>query len=206
MLLRIHPDNPSERQIKAVIDCLNNDGVIIYPTDTVYGLACNIYKPRAIERIARIRGIPIEKANFSFICHDLSNLSEYTRPIGNNIYKLMKKTLPGPYTFILEANNNVPRIFHSRKKTIGIRVPDNNIPLEIVKMLGNPIMSTSIHDEDEIIEYTTDPEIIHEKYHKLVDIVVDGGYGDIEASTVIDCTGETPSLIRLGKGPWEENS
>jgi len=204
MLVKIYPQNPAERQLKTVVDCLNNNGVIIYPTDTVYGLACNIYKPKAIERIARIKGINIEKANFSFICHDLSNLSEYTKPIPNHIYRLMRAALPGPFTFILEANNNVPKIFHSKKRTIGIRVPANNIAREMVRMLGNPVMSTSIHDEDVIVEYTTDPELIHENFYKLVDIVIDGGYGDNEASTVIDCTSGEAEIIRQGKGVIED--
>ncbi|HNW70112.1 MAG TPA: L-threonylcarbamoyladenylate synthase [Bacteroidales bacterium] len=200
MLLKIHPQNPSERQMKMAVDCLAGGGIIIYPTDTVYGLACDIYKPKALERIARIKSINLEKANFSFICYDLSTLSEYTKAIPNQVYKLMRKTLPGPFTYILEANNNVPKIFHSKKRTIGIRVPGNNIARELVRMLGNPIASTSIRDEDEIIEYTTDPELIHEKFQKLVDIVIDGGYGDNEASTVIDCTSGEPELVRQGKG------
>lgn len=204
MLIKIYPQNPSERQMKMVVDCLADGGVIIYPTDTVYGLACDIYKPKALERIARLKSINLEKANFSFICYDLSNLSEYTKPISNPVYKLMRKTLPGPFTFILEANNNVPKIFHSKKRTIGIRVPDNNISRELVRMLGNPIASTSIHDEDEIIEYTTDPELIHEKFQKMVDIVIDGGFGDNEASTVVDCTSGEPLLIRQGKGIIED--
>jgi tRNA threonylcarbamoyl adenosine modification protein (Sua5/YciO/YrdC/YwlC family) len=204
MLIKIYPQNPSERQLKTVIDCLNDSGIVIYPTDTVYGLACNIYKPKAIERIARLKGISMEKANFSFICYDLSNLSEYCKPIPNNVYRLMRKALPGPFTFILEANNNVPKIFHSKKRTIGIRVPDNNIAREMVRMLGNPIMSTSIHDDDVIVEYTTDPELIHENFVKLVDMVIDGGYGDNEASTVVDCTSGEAVLVRQGKGILEE--
>ncbi|MEI6853142.1 MAG: L-threonylcarbamoyladenylate synthase [Bacteroidota bacterium] len=204
MLIKIYPQNPNEKHLNTVIECLNNSGIVIYPTDTVYGLGCNIYKPKAIERIARMKGISMEKANFSFICHDLSNLSEYCKPIPNNIYRLMRKALPGPFTFILEANNNVPKIFHSKKKTIGIRVPDNNIVREMVRLLGNPIMSTSIHDDDVIVEYTTDPELIHENFIKLVDIVVDGGYGDNEASTVVDCTSGEAVLVRQGKGILED--
>lgn len=204
MLLMIHPDNPGERNLRIVIECLENDGVIIYPTDTVYGMGCSINSQKALDRIARIKGIKLEKANFSFICNDLSHLSQYSKAIPNHIYKIMKKALPGPYTFIINANNNVPRIFHSKKKTVGIRVPDNNIPREIVRMLGCPIVSTSIRDEDSILEYTTDPELIHEKYERVVDIVIDGGYGDNEASTVIDCTTEEPELIRQGKGPVDD--
>jgi tRNA threonylcarbamoyl adenosine modification protein (Sua5/YciO/YrdC/YwlC family) len=200
MLLKIYPENPGERQIRTVVECLNDGGIIIYPTDTVYGMGCDIFKSKAIERIAQIKGIKAEKANFSFICNDLSQLADYTRPIGNDVFKLMKKNLPGPFTFILNASNNVPKYIQSKKKTVGIRIPDNNIPLEIVRELGHPIMSTSIHDDDEILEYTTDPELIYEKYKNLVDIVIDGGYGDNEPSTIIDCTDYEPVIIREGKG------
>jgi tRNA threonylcarbamoyl adenosine modification protein (Sua5/YciO/YrdC/YwlC family) len=200
MLLRIYPENPSSKQIRTVVECLLDGGVIIYPTDTVYGMGCDIFKSKAIERIAQIKGIKAEKANFSFICSDLSQLSDYTRPITNDVFKLMKKNLPGPFTFILNASNSVPKLIQSKKKTVGIRIPGNNIPLEIVNELGHPIMSTSIHDDDEILEYTTDPELIYEKYKNLVDIVIDGGFGDNEASTIIDCTGAEPLIIREGKG------
>lgn len=200
MLLSIHPDNPSERLINEVVDVLRKGGVIIYPSDTVYAMGCDITKPKAIERIAQIKGIRKEKANFSFVVCDLSHLSDFTRPIPNHIYKIMKRAFPGPYTFILNANNNVPHLLQSNKKTVGIRVPDNKIPVEIVRLLGNPIITTSIHDEDELIEYTTDPELIYEKYMNLVDIVIDGGYGGNVASTVIDCTSEVPVLVREGKG------
>lgn len=200
MLLRIHPENPSHRQITTVVECLKDGGVIIFPTDTIYALGCDIYKTKALDRVAQIKGIRIEKANFSFLCSDLSQLSDFTKPINNEVFKLMKRTLPGPYTYILNANNNVPRLFQSKKKTLGIRVPDNNIVSEIIRQLGNPITSSSIHDEDEIIEYTTDPELIYEKYEKLVDIVIDGGYGDNEASTIIDCTGDEIVVVREGKG------
>ncbi len=200
MLIRIHPEDPSARQIKMVVECLNEGGVVIFPTDTIYGLGCDIFQGKAIERIARIKGIKKEKANFSFICHDLSHLADYTRPLNNSVYKLMKASLPGPYTFILNANSNVPKIFQSKKKTVGIRVPDNRIPIEIVRELGHPIMTTSVYDEDEIIEYSTDPELIHEKFKDLVDMVVDGGYGDNQPSTILDCTGEEVFVIREGKG------
>lgn len=183
-----------------VVECLNDGGIIIYPTDTVYGLGCDIFKSKAVERIALLKGIKADKANFSFICDDLSQLSDFAKPIPNNIFKLMKNNLPGPYTFILNASSNVPKLIQSKKKTVGIRIPDNNIPIEIVRELGHPIMSSSIHDEDEILEYTTDPELIYEKYNKLVDIVIDGGFGDNEASTVIDCTTDIPQVIREGKG------
>ncbi len=200
MLLKIHPENPSPRQIKTVIECLNDGGVIIFPTDTIYALGCDIYKSRAIDRVAQIKGIKKEKANFSFICSDLSQLSDFTKPISNEVFKLMRKTLPGPYTYILRANNNVPKIFQSKKKTVGIRIPDNNIPVEIIRELGNPLLSTSIHDEDEIIEYSTDPELIYEKYKNMVDIVIAGGHGDNNPSTIIDCTGDEIVIVREGKG------
>lgn len=200
MLLKIYPQNPSARQIDRVVECLRDGGIVIYPTDTIYGLGCDIYHNKAIDKIAKIKGIKKEKANFSFICNNLSQLSDFTRPIDNSVFKLMKNLLPGPYTFILNANNNVPKIFQSKKKTIGIRVPDNNIIKEIVEGLGNPLISTSIHDEDEILEYTTDPELIYEKYKSIVDIVIDGGYGDNEPSTIIDCTGKEIFVVRKGKG------
>ncbi|MCF8298928.1 MAG: threonylcarbamoyl-AMP synthase [Saprospiraceae bacterium] len=200
MLLKLYPDNIAFRQLKIVTECLADGGVIIYPTDTVYGLGANIYRPKAIDRIAKIKGIKAEKANFSFICYDLSHISDFTKPISNPIYKMMKKSLPGPFTFILPANSNVPKLVQSKKKTVGIRVPDNIISREIVKELGNPIMSTSIYDDDEILEYTTDPELIYEKYGDRVDIVIDGGYGDNEPSTVIDCTTDEYFIIRQGKG------
>ena len=200
MLLKIHPENPSPRQIKTVVDCLQDGGVIIYPTDTIYGIGCNIFASKAVDRVAKIKGIRKEKANFSFICHDLSHISDFTRPFNNSVYKLMKSSLPGPFTYILNGNNNVPKIFQSKKKTVGIRIPDNKILLEIIKELGHPIMSTSVHDDDEIIEYTTDPELIYERYKDLVDIVIDGGFGDNEPSTIIDCTSDEILILREGKG------
>lgn len=200
MLLRIYEENPNDREIQKVVEVLRQGGVIIYPTDTVYGLGCDINQPKAIARVARIRGINLEKANFSFICHDLSNIADYTKQLSNDVFKLMKRNLPGPFTFILEANNKVPKIFKSKKKTVGIRVPDNDIVREIVRQLGNPIMSTSIHDEDEVIEYTTDPELIDEKYEDKVDLVIHGGYGGNEASTVVDCSSDAFEIVREGKG------
>ena len=200
MLLRIHPDNPSERQIRMVVECLRDGGIVIYPTDTIYGIGCDIFKVKSVERIAELRGLKPGKTTFSFICHDLSQLSEYTRPIENPVFKVMKANLPGPFTFILNASNNVPRHIQSKRKTVGIRIPDNQIPLEIVRQLGNPIMSTSVHDDDEIIEYTTDPELIYEKFQDLVDIVIDGGYGGNIPSTVVDCTTGDIEVIREGKG------
>ncbi len=200
MLLEIHPDNPDPRKIKVVIECLNDGGIIVYPTDTVYSFGCHINKHKAIERVARLKNIKPEKANFSIVCYDLSHLSAYSKAVNNQTYKIMRRAFPGPYTFILNASSQVPRIFKSRKKTIGIRVPDNNIARTIVNELGLPIIASSVHDEDEILEYTTDPSLIHEKYEKLVDIVIDGGAGNLEASTIIDCTGADPEIIREGIG------
>ena len=200
MLLKVHPENPSQRQILKVCEVIRKGGVVVYPTDTVYALGCDIYNTRAVDRIARLKGTRVNKADFSFIFSDLSQLSDYTRLVSNSVFKLMKAYLPGPYTFILPARNNIPRIFHSKKKTIGIRIPDNNIPLEIVRELGHPIMTTSIHDEDELIEYTTDPVLIWDKFKDEVDAVINGGYGNNEASTVIDCTNEEPVILRLGIG------
>lgn len=197
--IKLYEENPSEREIKRIVKILKNDGVIIYPTDTVYGLGCDITSNRALERVAQLRGVKLEKANFSFICEDLSNLSDYVRQIDTPTFKLLKRALPGPYTFILPGNNNLPTVF-KKKKTVGIRVPDNSIAQAIVRELGNPIISTSIRDEDEVIEYTTDPELILEKWGKLVDAVVDGGYGGNIPSTVIDLTEGEPVLIREGKG------
>lgn len=203
MLIKIYPENPNERAIDQVVEVLRKGGLIIYPTDTIYGLGCDITNPKAIEKICRIRGIKPEKANFSFICHDLSHISDFIKPIDNTTFRVLKKALPGPFTFIFNANNNVPKLLSSNKKTVGIRVPDNNIARCIVKELGNPILSTSIKDDDELIEYSTDPELIHEKYQDLVDLVIDGGYGDNEASTVIDCTNGEFEIIREGKGDIE---
>ena len=203
MFLKIYPENPNPREIRKVVDCLQNGGIIIYPTDTIYGLGCDIFKPKAVERITEILGDSKKKSAMTFICHDLSNLSDYTKPIANNIFKVMKRTLPGAFTFILEANNNVPKIVQSNKKTVGIRVPDNNIIREIVRELGHPILSTSVKDDDEVVEYTTDPELIYEKYENLVDVVIDGGYGDNVPSTVVDCTSGEIEIVREGKGDVE---
>ncbi|OUR90863.1 threonylcarbamoyl-AMP synthase [Flavobacteriales bacterium 34_180_T64] len=198
-IIRLYEENPNPRDIKKVIDVLKSGGLIIYPTDTVYGLGCDITKTKALEKVARIKGVKLEKANFSFICHDLSNLSDYVKQIETSTFKILKRALPGPYTFILPGAKSLPHPFKKRK-TVGIRVPDNNIALEIVKQLGNPIISTSIYDEDEILEYTTDPELILEKWDNLVDLVIDGGYGDNEPSTVIDLSDGEPFVIREGKG------
>ena len=200
MLIRLYDENPNLKDVLKVVEILRDGGVIIYPTDTIYGIGCDITKPKAVERVARIKNVKPEKADFSFIFYDLSNISDYCKPIPNGIFKLMKKHLPGPFTFILSANSNIPKLFRSTKKSIGIRIPQNNIIREIVKELGNPILSTSVHDEDTIIEYTTDPELIHEKYGDLVDLVIDGGFGGNIPSTVIDCIGNEPVITRFGKG------
>jgi tRNA threonylcarbamoyl adenosine modification protein (Sua5/YciO/YrdC/YwlC family) len=198
-LIKIYPENPNEKEIDKVVKVLKDGGLIIYPTDTVYGLGCDITNTKALEKIAKIKGIKLEKANFSFVCSDLKNLSDYVRQIDTPTFKILKRALPGAYTFILPGNNNLPKEF-KKKTTVGIRVPDNNIALEIVRKLGNPIVSTSIYDEDEVLEYTTDPELIFEKWQNLVDIVIDGGYGDNQASTVIDLSDGEPVIIREGKG------
>jgi tRNA threonylcarbamoyl adenosine modification protein (Sua5/YciO/YrdC/YwlC family) len=197
--IKIYENKPNEAAIAKVVKVLRDGGLIIYPTDTVYGLGCDITNTKALERIAKIKGIKLEKANFSFICHDLSNLSDYVRQIDTPTFKILKRALPGPYTFILPGNNNLPKEF-KKKTTVGIRVPDNSIALEIVKLLENPIVSTSIRDEDDVIEYTTDPELIFEKWQNLVDLVIDGGYGDNVGSTIIDLSGDEPIVVREGKG------
>jgi tRNA threonylcarbamoyl adenosine modification protein (Sua5/YciO/YrdC/YwlC family) len=204
MLIKIYPENPNEKVIQQVVDVLTKGGIIIYPTDTVYGMGCDISNSKAIEKICKIRGIKPEKANFSFICYDLSHISDFTRQIDNETYRVIKKALPGPFTFIFNANKNVPKLLSSNKKTVGIRVPDNTIARAIVKMLGNPIISTSIHDDDEIIEYSTDPELIYEKYQDIVDLVIDGGYGDNEPSTIVDCSEGDFEIIRQGKGDLDQ--
>ena len=197
--LKIYEDKPNEAAIKKVVDVLRNGGLVIYPTDTVYGLGCDITNTKALERIAKIKGIKLEKANFSFICSDLSNLSDYVKQLDTATFKILKRALPGPYTFILPGNSSLPKEF-KKKTTVGIRVPDNNIVIDIVRMLGNPIVSTSIYDDDAVLEYSTDPELIFEKWQNLVDVVIDGGYGDNLASTIIDLTGHEPVVVREGKG------
>lgn len=203
MLLKIYDNNPNERHIQQVVDTLRKGGVIIYPTDTIYGLGCDINNHRAIERVCEIRGINPEKARLSFICHDLTDIAQYTKPFDTSTFRVLKKALPGPFTFIFNASNQVPKLLSSKKKTVGIRVPNNNIAREIVRGLGNPIVSASIRDEDEIMEYATDPELIYEKFRDLVDIVIDGGYGDFVPSTVVDLTGGDFEVIREGKGDIE---
>ncbi|MFA6127764.1 MAG: L-threonylcarbamoyladenylate synthase [Bacteroidales bacterium] len=200
MLRKIYPENPNPKEIDRVVEILKDGGVIIYPTDTVYGLGCDITKSKAIERVAQIKGMRPDKTNFSFIVYDLSHLADFTKPIDNQIYKLMKRNLPGPFTFILEANNNVPKILKSKKKTVGIRIPDNPIILEIIRVLGNPILTTSVHSGDVILDYTTDPELIHEDMGDQVDLVIDGGFGNNIPSTIVDCTGPEITIIRQGMG------
>jgi tRNA threonylcarbamoyl adenosine modification protein (Sua5/YciO/YrdC/YwlC family) len=203
MLIHLHPDNPQPRNIKTVVDCLRSGGVIIYPTDTIYGIGCDIYNQQAIERICRIKGIQPKDANFSFICRDLSHLSDYARNIDTPVFRLLKKALPGPYTFILEATKEVPKLLKTKKDTVGIRVPDHIICQTIIQELGHPIMSASL-PMDEDVEYFTDPEIIHDIFEKQVDMVIDSGIGNMLASTIIDCTSDSPQLVREGAGSWEE--
>lgn len=197
--IKIYPENPNEKEIERAVKVLKEGGLIIYPTDTVYGLGCDITNSRALEKIAKLKGIKLDKANFSFVCHNISDISGYIKQIDTATFKILKKCLPGPYTFILPGNNDLPREF-KKKKTVGIRVPDNSIALAIVQKLGNPIVSTSIYDEDELLEYTTDPELIFEKWQNKVDLIIDGGYGDNQASTIIDLSGNEPEVLREGKG------
>ena len=198
MLIKIYPENPNPREIDKVIDVLRDGGLVIYPTDTVYAIGCDALNVRAVEKICQMKGINPQKSNLSIICYDLSNLSEYAK-VSNTAFKLMKKNLPGPFTFILPTSSELPKIYKNRKE-VGIRVPDNNIIRTLVKELGNPILTMSVHDDDDVIEYSTDPELIHEKYENTVDIVIDGGYGGFEASTVVDCTTHDFEIVRQGKG------
>ena len=200
--IKLYEDNPNPDDVQRIVEIIRKGGLVIYPSDTVYALGCDITNTRALERIAQIKGVKLAKANFSFVCEDLSNLSDYVKQIDTSTFKLLKRALPGPYTFILPGNNNLPTVF-KKKREVGIRVPDNNITQAIIRALGNPIVSTSIKDEDEVIEYTTDPELISEKWDQLVDVIVDGGYGGNIPSTVIDLTGDEPVLIREGKGSLE---
>lgn len=202
--LKINPDNPQPGKIAEVVQALREGAIIIYPTDTVYGLGCDIHNTRAVERVCRLKNINPAKINLSFICYDLSHISEYTKNLPTQVFKVMKKALPGPFTFILPSSNKVPKILNTRKNTVGIRIPDNNIAREIVKELGNPIITTSVKDDDEVVEYSTDPELIYEKYQKLVDIVIDGGTGNIIPSTIVDCTGDELQVVREGLGNIEE--
>ena len=202
--IRLYEENPDPDKISQVVKVLRDGGIVIYPTDTVYGMGCDITNLRAVERICKIKGINPKKHNFSMICADLSNISQFTRVISKPVFKMMKKAFPGPFTIILEASTQVPKILHSKKKTIGIRVPDHNVPRILVEELGQPILTTSIHDEDDVIEYSTDPELIFEEYKNLVDIVIDGGYGQNVASTILDCTGDEVEVLRQGLGKLED--
>ncbi|NOZ35713.1 MAG: threonylcarbamoyl-AMP synthase [Chlorobi bacterium] len=198
MFIKIYDKNPDMKQIRKIIELLKNGSLVIIPTDSVYGIACDINNRKAVEKLANLKGVKLKDADFSFIFDDLSSVSEYTKPMSNHIFKVIKKNLPGPFTFILDANNNIPNFFRKSKKTIGVRIPDNEIVMIIVKELGNPILSTSVHADDEVREYMTDPSLIYEKYHNSVEAVIDGGYGKIEASTIADCTGDVIKIIREG--------
>ncbi len=200
MLLHVHPENPQPRQIKTIVDCLQSGGVIIYPTDTIYGLGCDIFQHKAIERICRIKNVDPQKAQLSFICNDLSDLSTYTKQISTPVYRMLKQYLPGPYTFILPASREVPKILKSKKDTIGLRVPDNEIARTIIRELGHPILSASLPGE--MVEEYTDPEYMHDNFKKLVDLVVDGGIGGMVPSTIVDCTEDEPVVLREGLGEW----
>ena len=200
MLIEIHPDNPEPRKIREVVNCLRKGGVIIYPTDTIYSIGCDLRNKKAIEKVARLKGVRLRKAQFSLICYDLSSIGDYTKQFDRSVFKAMNKALPGPYTFILNAGNKVPKLFETNKKEVGIRIPDNNIARQVVHELGNPIIATSVHDDDEILEYTTDPSLIHEKYENMVDLVIDGGYGKNNPSTIVDCTDGEINVIREGIG------
>jgi len=203
MLLKIYPENPNQDRIRKVVNVLEEGGIIIYPTDTVYAMGCDIKANKSIEKIARLKGMNPDNPDMSLIFHDMSQLSEYTVIRDNSLFKLLKRNLPGPFTFIIQANNQIPKLFKNKKKTVGIRIPDNNIIMELVRELGRPIITTSIHDPDEVIEYTTDPELIYEKYRDFAEIVINGGYGRNEASTIVDCTSDEPEIIRQGLGILE---
>lgn len=198
MLIKLYPENPNQKEIDKIVNILRDGGLVIYPTDTVYAIGCDALNVRAVEEICRVKGINAAKSNLSIICYDLSNISEYAR-VDTPVFKMMKKNLPGPFTFILNTTSALPKIYKN-KKTVGIRVPDNNIVRELVRILGNPIMTTSVKDDDEVVEYTTDPELIYEKYQDIVDVVIDGGYGGVEPSTIVDCTSEEVEIVRQGKG------
>jgi len=203
-LLEINPDNPQERLLKKVVDSLQNGGVIIFPTDTIYGIGCALNQPKAIEKICKLKNIKPEKMNLSILCQDMSHISEYTKNISTPVFKVMKKLLPGPYTFILQSSGLVPKILGEKKKTIGIRIPDHALPHKIIEMLGCPLVSTSIKSDDEVLEYTTDPEEIFHEYQNTVDFVINAGYGGNIASTIVDCTSDIAVLVRQGLGVWED--
>lgn len=203
MFIRIYNDNPNQKHIRQIVDLLESGGIIIYPTDSVYAMGCDIRAVRSIEKIARFKDLNPKNPDLSLIFHDMSQLSEYTVIRDNTIFKLLKRNLPGPFTFIVKANNQIPKMFKNKKKTVGIRIPDNNIVLELVRELGRPIITTSVHDPDEVIEYTTDPELLYEKYREFADAVIDGGFGKNEPSTIVDCTGDEIEIVRQGLGILE---
>ena len=198
--IRLYEENPDPRKITQIVNVLRGGGLIIYPSDTIYGLGCDIFNQKAVDKVRRIKNVNDKKMDLAFVCYDLSHLSVYAKNVSTPVFKLMKKTLPGPYTFILNASSKVPKILKVKKKKVGIRIPNNRIPREIVKELGNPIVTTSLHDDDQILEYATDPELIYEQYKNQVDLIIDGGYGDNQASTILDYSGEELEIIREGKG------
>ena len=198
--IRLYEENPDPRKITQVVNVLRSGGLIIYPSDTIYGLGCDIFNQKAVDKVRRIKNINDKKMDLAFVCYDLSHLSVYAKNVSTPVFKLMKRILPGPYTFILNASSKVPKILKVKKKKVGIRIPNNRIPREIVQELGNPIVTTSLHDDDKILEYATDPELIYEQYKNQVDLIIDGGYGDNQASTIIDYSGEELEIIREGKG------
>ena len=198
--IRLYEENPDPRKIIQIVNVLRGVGLIIYPSDTIYGLGCDIFNQKAVDKVRRIKNVNDKKMDLAFVCYDLSHLSVYAKNVSTPVFKLMKKTLPGPYTFILNASSKVPKILKVKKKKVGIRIPNNRIPREIVKELGNPIVTTSLHDDDQILEYATDPELIYEQYKNQVDLIIDGGYGDNQASTILDYSGEELEIIRQGKG------
>lgn len=200
MYLKIHPETPEKRKVDQAVKIIEKGGIVIYPTDSVYSMGCDLMNKRAIEKLAKLKGLKLKKAQFSIICNDLSELSDYTKGFPRATFKLLNKNLPGPFTFILQANNKLPKLFDTNRKTIGIRIPDNTILQRITDQLGRPLVTTSIHDEDEILEYSTDPELIKERYEKMVDLIIDGGMGNLKPSTVVDCSTEVPEIIREGIG------
>ena len=203
MLIKMYSQSPSHKHLRRIVDVLEGGGLVVYPTDTVYAIGCSLDKPKALEKLARLKGADPKRPELSFIFADLGQVAEYTPPLDKTIFKLLKHHLPGPFTFILPANSHVPKLFKGRKKTIGIRIPDCTITLELVRMLGKPLLTSSIHDEDEVVDYITDPELIHEKYKDIADVVIDAGFGNNVASTVVDCTGDEPVVLREGIGKLE---
>lgn len=203
MLVRIYPENPNEKHLRQAVQAVEGGGIIAYPTDTVYALGCDLHASKTIERLARLKGLDVKSPEFSLLFSDISMLSEYTVVRDNAIFKLMKRNLPGPFTFILQANHQLPRLFRNKRKTVGVRIPDNPITLELIRELGKPLVTTSVHDDDEVLEYTTDPELIYEKYQSHIELLIHGGYGNNEASTVVDCTGEEVVILRRGMGELE---